>query len=123
MTSDLESSPERRRRASYGDRAAAVALLMLTLPLFLFVALLIKWESPGPIFQSREHIGIGGHRFRRLSFRTTMDNPTRLLRTAQPITGLSCFLRQTRIENVPELINVLRGDLLLNDICLFDELP
>ncbi len=123
MTSDLESSPERSRRSSYGDRAAAGALLVLTLPLFVFVSLLIKWGSPGPIFQTREHIGIGGRRFRRLSFRTTVHNSTRLVRTAQPTSGLGYFLRQTRIENLPELINVLRGEISLNDAPLFGELP
>ena len=108
MASDSGASAARSRRLSHcGDLAVAAALLVLTLPLFFAVSLLIKLESPGPIFGTREQLGLGGRRFRKLSFRSTNS-------------GLGQFLRQTRIEALPELFNVLRGQLSVGDTSLFD---
>ena len=108
MTSDSGSSAARSRRSfDDGDLAIAGALLVLTLPLFLAVSLLIKLESPGPVFETCEQIGRGGRPFLKLRFRTTDS-------------GLGQFLRQTRIELLPELINVLRGQLSIDDTSLFD---
>ena len=108
MIGDSGSAAARSRRSfDGGDLAVAGALLVLTLPLFLAVSLLIKLERPGRVFAAREHIGRGGRRFLKLSFRTTDS-------------GLGQFLRQTRIEALPELINVLRGQLSMGDTSLFD---
>lgn len=55
--SDLEASAERPVVAPNGDRIVAGVLLVFTLPLLLFVSLLIECESPRPIFQARQHMG------------------------------------------------------------------
>jgi putative colanic acid biosynthesis UDP-glucose lipid carrier transferase len=102
-----------------GDVLSAGALLALTLPLLIAVALLIKWESPGPVLERRERIGQYGRRFRMLSFRITVHAPE-LPRGARQITRLGQFLRSTRIRALPQLINVLRGEMRMADTSLFD---
>src|SRR3984893_5885604 len=57
-----------------GDRAAACALIAFTLPLMAIVAIAIKFESPGPVFERQRCVGIGGRRFEMLSFRTSVDD-------------------------------------------------
>lgn len=96
--------------------ASAMALVLLV-PLLVLVALAIKIDSPGPIFYAQERVGQNGKPFRILKFRSmredaevgnkavwaTQDDPR--------ITRLGRFLRKTRIDELPQLINVLRGDL------------
>src|ERR1700730_13789324 len=55
-----------------GDLAAACALIAFTLPLMTIVAIAIKCDSPGPVFERQQCVGIGGRRFAALSFRTTL---------------------------------------------------
>jgi lipopolysaccharide/colanic/teichoic acid biosynthesis glycosyltransferase len=102
-----------------GDLVIACILLALTLPLMLIVALAIKWQSPGPALESRERIGQDGRRSRKLSFRTTVQKPGQL-RSAWQKTQLGQFLENTRIDALPQLINVLRGDMSMADTSLFD---
>jgi lipopolysaccharide/colanic/teichoic acid biosynthesis glycosyltransferase len=52
--------------------------LAITLPLMFIVALAIRWESAGPVFERRERIGANGRRFQMLSFRTTAQRPGQL---------------------------------------------
>jgi lipopolysaccharide/colanic/teichoic acid biosynthesis glycosyltransferase len=104
-----------------GDLAIACALLAITLPLLLLVWFAIKCDSPGPALEARERIGRGGRRFRMLVFRTTAHQPGRPTSAwaAQQTTRVGSFLRYTRIEALPQLINVLRGDMPLTDASLF----
>jgi putative colanic acid biosynthesis UDP-glucose lipid carrier transferase len=88
-----------------GDRAIAIALLLLTLPLMGLVAVAIKCDTRGPIFVRRKRV-VGGRPYTALRFRTTragdaFGRPTRLGR----------FLQYTQIENLPQLVNVLRGEM------------
>ena len=99
------------------DIAGACFLLFVTSPLMLVVSLLIKWGSPGPVFEKRELIGRNGRRFHMLSFRTTVQRPGQL---SSQVTRLGQFIRVNRIEGLPQLINVLRGDMSLDDMSLFD---
>jgi len=101
------------------DIAGACFLLLVTVPLMLFVALLIKLGSSGPIMERREFVGRKGRHFQLLNFRITA------CRAGQPqfrpqITRLGRFLRDTRIEHLPQLINVLQGDMSLDDMSLWD---
>ena len=105
-----------------GDRAIACALLAITLPLLLLVWFTIKWDSPGPALVARERIGRGRRRFKVLVFRTTVHQPGRAtsVGAAQETTRVGSFLRDTRIDTLPQLINVLRGDMSISDMSLFD---
>jgi lipopolysaccharide/colanic/teichoic acid biosynthesis glycosyltransferase len=102
-----------------GDLALAAALLATTLPLMVIVALAIKLESPGPVLDKLPCIA-GGHRFCVFRFRTAEYGPylsPHLVPPpwAQRPTPIGRFLRCTRIEALPQLINVLRGDISILD--------
>jgi putative colanic acid biosynthesis UDP-glucose lipid carrier transferase len=90
-----------------GDVILASFLLLFTLPLMLTIAIAIKVESPGPVSEGQACIGARGRRFQLLGFRTTAADSTRV----QPSTRIGRFLRYSRIESLPQLINLLRGDL------------
>src|SRR5712672_681427 len=95
-----------------GDVAIACILLAITLPLMIIVALAIKWESPGPVLDRQTCVGRGGRRFQMLKFRTAMHDPRHTAPAwARQTTQVGQFLRHTRIDDVPQLINVLRGEL------------
>jgi lipopolysaccharide/colanic/teichoic acid biosynthesis glycosyltransferase len=97
------------------DLVIACTLLTAALPLMLFVALAIKCEGPGPIFDRHSCIGRAG-RFQMLRFRTSMYDPDRILRPwARKRTPVGQFLRSTRIQALPRLVNVLRGEMSLID--------
>jgi lipopolysaccharide/colanic/teichoic acid biosynthesis glycosyltransferase len=99
-----------------GDLVIACLILAITLPLMIFVALAIKRDSPGPILDRQTCIGRGGRRFQMLKFRTTIYDPDHATPAwAQKTTRVGQFLRQTRIDALPQLINVLRGEMSLID--------
>ena len=91
-------------------------LLIVALPLMLIVALAIMLESAGPVLDRQTCIGRGGRRFQMLKFRTIVHDPehTRPVWAGRP-TQIGHFLRYTRIEALPQLINVLRGEMSLID--------
>jgi lipopolysaccharide/colanic/teichoic acid biosynthesis glycosyltransferase len=98
------------------DFVAALLGLVLLSPLLLLVALLIKLDSPGPALFRQERIGKWFHPFRIYKFRTmTHDAPRRggpITFGADPrITRLGRVLRKTKIDELPQLINVLRGEM------------
>lgn len=94
---------------------AAVGLLLL-LPLFALVAVLIRRGSPGPVFFRQERVGLHGRLFRIFKFRTMVaDAPSRgPALTAGPdprITWVGGHLRRYKIDELPQLINVLTGSM------------
>ena len=94
---------------------ASLGLLCLA-PLLLLVALLIKLDSPGPVFFRQERIGRGFRPFRIYKFRTmARDAPRKggpITFGADPrITTVGRILRTTKIDELPQLINVLRGQM------------
>jgi lipopolysaccharide/colanic/teichoic acid biosynthesis glycosyltransferase len=98
------------------DFVAALLALVLLSPLFLLVALLIKLDSPGPALFRQERMGKGFRPFRINKFRTMVrDAPRRggsITFGADPrITRLGRVLRKAKIDELPQLINVLRGEM------------
>jgi exopolysaccharide biosynthesis polyprenyl glycosylphosphotransferase len=93
---------------------AAAALVFLA-PLFVAIAVLIKIDSPGPILFVHERIGLRGRRFPLLKFRTmrAADGPTSewVRDNGHRITRVGRWLRRYRLDELPQLINVLRGEL------------
>jgi len=105
-----------RQMRRLGDCVIACLILALTAPLMLILALVIKLESEGPILERRDCIGRGGRRFQVLKFRTTMHDPRHAAPAwARQTTQIGQFLRYTRIEALPQLINILRGEMSLID--------
>src|SRR5215468_5662704 len=99
------------------DLVVACALIALALPLMLLVALAIKWDSQGPIFYRQERVGLGGRRFQVLKFRSMRQDAEA---NGQPvwaevddhrITRVGRFIRWARIDELPQLFNVLRGEM------------
>lgn len=110
-----------KRMTRFGDIATVGVLLAITLPLMIFVGVAIRFESAGPVLEYQAGIGDGGRRFKRLKFRTAAQGPQlRAAPWAQTPTRVGIFLQQTRIEHLPQLINVLRGEMRLADSFLFD---
>src|ERR1700730_4903059 len=96
----------RGRLTRLGDLAAACALIAFTLPLMAIVAIAIKSESPGPVFERRWCIGIGGGRFDALSFRTTLHtvkDAELAWHRAPHMTRVGPYLRYTSIDDLPRL--------------------
>jgi lipopolysaccharide/colanic/teichoic acid biosynthesis glycosyltransferase len=90
----------------------AAVLLAFTLPLILFIALAIKCESRGPVFDRQRRVGAGARAFYLLTFRTTLHDPEdRLPIWARRTTHVGGFLCYTRIVALPQLINILRGEI------------
>jgi exopolysaccharide biosynthesis polyprenyl glycosylphosphotransferase len=104
-------------------RAASVAIsiagLLLTLPLLPFAVLVIKLTSPGPVLYRQRRVGRGGVVFHCYKFRTMRADaeadtgPTWARDDDERITRVGRFLRQTRIDEIPQLWNVLKGDMSL----------
>ena len=107
------------RLARAGDLVIASTLAVLTFPLVVFVCLAIKLDSAGPAFQRQLRLARNGRRFFVLKFRTTVYDPEQASRLIWdrdgPETSVGQFLRYTRIEDLPQLINVLRGEMSIID--------
>jgi lipopolysaccharide/colanic/teichoic acid biosynthesis glycosyltransferase len=94
---------------------AAGGLLLLT-PILLLVSLLIKLDSPGPVFFTQERMGRKFRSFRIYKFRTMVPDAPRLggkiTAGADPrITRIGRYLRWTKVDELPQLLNVLKGDM------------
>ena len=95
---------------------AFIALVLLS-PLFLVLALWIKMDSKGPVFFKQKRIGINRSFFQIYKFRTMLsetpsDMPTHLLDNPDAfITRSGRFLRKTSLDELPQLINILKGEM------------
>ena len=100
------------------DLVVALPALLLLAPLLLALAAWIRLDSPGPVFFRQERVGRFGRRFRIHKFRTmVVDAPQRgpaLTVGADPrITRAGAWLRRTRLDELPQLLDVLAGDMSL----------
>jgi lipopolysaccharide/colanic/teichoic acid biosynthesis glycosyltransferase len=98
------------------DIVVSLAGLVLLLPLLLLVAVLVKADSPGPIFFRQERMGRGFRPFFIYKFRTMIWDPSGKGRTITMgndprITRAGWLLRATKIDELPQLINVLKGEM------------
>ena len=90
--------------------------LLLFLPFFPFVVLAVKLSSKGPIFFRQTRVGMGGRTFEVVKFRTMFtdaesDGAKWATKNDPRVTRVGMFMRKTRIDEVPQLWNVLRGDM------------
>ncbi len=99
------------------DAVLAAAALLLLWPLLLVIALAVKWDSPGPALFCQQRVGKGKrlftiYKFRTMAQDTPRDMPTHMLEgAAAHITRLGAFLRKTSLDELPQLWNILRGDM------------
>ncbi len=111
------------------DRVAAVVGLIVASPVFVTIAALIKLTSRGPVFFRQERCGLHGRRFKVFKFRTMvpdaealraslqdqneMDGPAFKIKNDPRITGVGRILRKLSLDELPQLINVARGEMSL----------
>ncbi|MDQ4123381.1 MAG: sugar transferase [Acidobacteriota bacterium] len=111
------------------DFVGALILLLLLSPLMLIIALLIKITSHGPVFFIQERVGLNKRRFKMFKFRTMVvnadklqtklealneaDGPVFKMKNDPRVTWVGKWLRKTSLDELPQLINVLLGDLSL----------
>jgi exopolysaccharide biosynthesis polyprenyl glycosylphosphotransferase len=100
------------------DITGSLVLLLVTLPLLLLAALAIKLDSPGPVFYRQRRVGLGGREFTLFKFRSMVADaeaagPRWASKRDPRVTRVGRFLRLTRIDEVPQAWNVLKGDMAL----------
>lgn len=115
--------PSAPARSEYMVRALDIAgsalLLLLAAPVMVFVALLVKLSSRGPVLYKQRRVGEYGMFFMLYKFRTMVDNaekhtgPVWATRNDNRVTPVGKVLRCTRLDELPQLFNVLKGDMSL----------
>jgi exopolysaccharide biosynthesis polyprenyl glycosylphosphotransferase len=101
------------------DLTVSVAALIILSPLLLFIALLVKLTSPGPVFFRQKRTGLDGREFDMTKFRTmyrdaeAKTGPVWATAGDPRITLLGRFLRRTSLDELPQLFNVIRGEMSL----------
>jgi lipopolysaccharide/colanic/teichoic acid biosynthesis glycosyltransferase len=100
------------------DFSSALIGLIILSPLFLITSLIIKLTSSGPVFHRGKRVGLNGKLFSLYKFRTMIANaadmgPGITAQNDPRITGVGRFLRKAKMDEFPQLINVLMGDMSL----------
>jgi lipopolysaccharide/colanic/teichoic acid biosynthesis glycosyltransferase len=101
------------------DLVIPFALIALTLPIMIIVAIGIRCDSPGPIFYRQERVGLGGRRFSLVKFRSMIRDaepegrPVWAAQKDNRVTRVGRLIRRMRIDELPQLFNVLRGEMRL----------
>ncbi|MGI6684349.1 MAG: sugar transferase [Bacillota bacterium] len=99
------------------DFSIASIGLLITMPLMLMIALFIKIDSPGPVFFKQERVGKEGRIFFLYKFRTMINNAEKLsgpvlsFEDDSRVTRVGRFLRHTRLDELPQFINVIKGEM------------
>jgi exopolysaccharide biosynthesis polyprenyl glycosylphosphotransferase len=112
----LNPYPLLKRLVDIALASVGVLLLALLLP---FIAIAIYVDSPGSIFYTQERVGLNGRLFRIIKFRTMIPNAEKMTgavfatKNDTRVTRMGRFMRKTRLDEVPQLINILRGDMSL----------
>jgi Undecaprenyl-phosphate glucose phosphotransferase len=111
-----ESGPYLVYKRSF-DIILSLLVLSLTWPIMLLIALAVRIESAGPVFFSQDRVGLNGRVFRILKFRTMKvgspeEADTRWTEEEDPRrTRVGSFLRKTNLDELPQFLNVLKGDM------------
>uniref|UniRef100_A0A832DNU9 Sugar transferase n=1 Tax=Ignavibacterium album TaxID=591197 RepID=A0A832DNU9_9BACT len=100
----------------FTDIILSISVLLLSLPLFLIVMIAIKLDSKGPVFFIHERTGYKGKPFKMIKFRGMIDNalaygPELTQENDPRITRVGKILRRTSFDEVPQFINVLKGEM------------
>lgn len=111
------------------DIVVSALLLLLLSPLLIAIALIIRFTSPGPVLFAQERVGMNKRSFKLLKFRSMfadaekrkrelehlneMDGPVFKIKNDPRVTPIGRFIRKTSIDELPQLVNVLRGQMSL----------
>ena len=100
------------------DVVISLVIILLIFPLVIILAIVVKFSSPGPVFYQGIRTGLYGKPFRILKFRTmvidaeSLGGPTTGTNDKR-VTPIGAFLRKTKLDELPQFINVLTGDMSL----------
>jgi len=101
------------------DITCSILILFFSIPVTILIPLLIKISSSGPVFYAQQRVGKDGRLFMLYKFRTMIKDaekevgPVLASRNDPRVTNIGKFLRATRLDEIPQLINVLKGDMSL----------
>ncbi|MXQ71188.1 exopolysaccharide biosynthesis polyprenyl glycosylphosphotransferase [Aeromonas caviae] len=100
------------------DLVSAIALSLVAIPIGLLAALAIKLESPGPIFYRQARVGLFNQEFDVIKFRSMRNDAEKngaqwASKNDARVTRVGRFIRKTRIDELPQLINVFKGEMSL----------
>lgn len=98
------------------DLVVAIGLLILASPILVLLALLVRWRLGSPVLFKQERPGLGGKPFRLIKFRTmrdAVDSQGRPLPDSERLTPFGRGLRASSFDELPSLLNVVRGDMSL----------
>ncbi len=114
----FDSPPQRPDLKRLFDLVVSAAVLVLLLPLLLFIAFAVRVTSAGPVFFTGVRIGRGAKPFRMLKFRSMVKNAEKFGHSVTAgddprITRIGRLLRRTKLDELPTLVNVLKGDMSL----------
>ncbi len=98
------------------DFLMALTGLIILCPLFLVISLFVKLSSPGPVLHQGQRVGTGGGLFNLYKFRTMAVGADKMGPAITPtndprVTKVGRILRRTKLDEIPQLINVLKGDM------------
>ncbi len=118
FSNGFKQSVAARFTKRFVDAMVSAGGLLALFPLYILVALLIKLDSPGPIIYRQFRVGLLGKRFQIWKFRSMKQDAEELgpqwAQTDDPrVTRVGGWLRKTRLDELPQLFNVLRGDMSL----------
>ena len=101
------------------DIVASIAALIILLPFFIPIIIILKFTAEGEVFYFQERIGINNSRFQIWKFATMLKNSMDMgsgsitLQNDFRVTTIGVFLRKTKINELPQIINILKGDISL----------
>ena len=114
----IRRRPHDYQRVKYAlDAVVALLLLIILAPFLLLLALLIMLDSPGPAIYRQQRVGKDGHPFTMLKFRSMkIDTPELSTEEMQrrgikPHTRFGKLIRQTSLDELPQLINIIKGEM------------
>jgi sugar transferase EpsL len=108
----MESAPARSRTKRAFDVVVSIVLLFVTLPLFICVSVIVRATLGSPVLFRQLRPGLKGRQFELFKFRTMRSSSLALhLPDDQRLTVVGRVLRRTSLDELPELINVLRGEM------------
>lgn len=99
------------------DIASAIVLLFFALPIICLTAIAVRLESPGGVLYRQERVGLNGRTFMLLKFRSMRADaekdgvPQWAAVNDQRVTRVGAFIRKVRIDEIPQIVNVLKGDM------------
>jgi lipopolysaccharide/colanic/teichoic acid biosynthesis glycosyltransferase len=102
----------------FTDISISILLLIISLPIIFIAVIAIKLDSKGPVFFVQDRTGLNGNPFKMIKFRGMINNameigPELTQRDDPRITKVGKILRRTSIDEVPQMINVIRGEMSL----------